>query len=57
MTKLNNAHIEAVGEVSIKKFRYLFSRAAHAFVVKDHNAVVAFMMTHGKGIDYTSKNY
>ena len=33
--KLNNQHVEAVGEVSAKKFEYLFKIAHHAFVVKD----------------------
>lgn len=55
--KLNNAHIKAVGEVTQKKFKYLFSRASHAFVVKDQGMVVAFLMAQGKGIDYNSKNY
>ena len=55
--QLNNKHIEAVGEVSASKFKYLFNASKHAFVVKDQDKVIAFYMTHPAGIDYKSKNY
>ena len=55
--KLNNQFIEAVGEVSLQKFKYLLNAAAHAYLVKDQGRVIAFYMTHPAGIDYQSKNY
>ena len=55
--KLNNQHVEAVGEVSAKKFEYLFKIAHHAFVVKDQGQIAAFYLTVGEGSNYNSKNY
>ena len=55
--KLNNKHIAAVGEVSAKKYKYLFKIAHHAFVIKDQDQVVAFYLTVGADLDYKSKNY
>lgn len=55
--KLNNQFVDAVGEVTKNKMKYLFDCSLHAFVVKDQETVVAFCLTHGSGLSYNSKNY
>jgi len=54
---LNNKFIDAVGEVTAAKLKYLFNSALYAYLVKDEGKVVAFYITHPHGIDYKSKNY
>ena len=46
-----------MGLVSKKKLQYLFDSSFYALVVRDEDIVVAFLLTHGPGLDYTSKNY